>query len=84
MIDKKKDLRHYLRYSTIGLEMGMGVAVGFFIGGWLDRLLGTSPGLLLLFIFFGVAAGFLNLWRSLRSIQDEWRQEDRFRNPPGA
>ena len=81
--DPKNDLKRYLRFSTIGLEMGLSVALGYYIGKWLDTYFGSTPWLLLLFVFFGLSAGFLSLWRSLRAMQDEWRQEDRFQNPPG-
>ncbi|MDH4249177.1 MAG: AtpZ/AtpI family protein [Deltaproteobacteria bacterium] len=83
MSGPKIDLKRYLRYSTIGLEMGLAVGLGFYAGRWLDARLGSTPWLLLLFTFFGFGAGFLNLWRTLRSLQDEWGQEDRVRNHSG-
>ncbi|HAD26704.1 MAG TPA: phosphoribosylaminoimidazolecarboxamide formyltransferase, partial [Alphaproteobacteria bacterium] len=43
-----------IRLST---DLVAAVAVGGFLGWLLDRWLGTSPWLLLLFFFLGVAAG---------------------------
>lgn len=44
-------------------EMLASLVVGVAIGWWLDRLLGTAPWLLLLFVVLGTAAGILNVWR---------------------
>jgi ATP synthase protein I len=41
--------------------MGIAVAIGAGIGYLLDRWLGTSPWLLVVFLLFGVAAGFKGL-----------------------
>jgi len=49
------------RYASLGLEMGLAVAVGWAIGHWLDGYFGTAPWLMLLFVLFGVAAGFKGL-----------------------
>jgi ATP synthase protein I len=55
--------------SSVGLEMGLAVAIGCSIGYWLDRRLGTSPWLLLLFLGFGIAAAFKGLVRAAREAQ---------------
>lgn len=52
--------------STLGIAMVAAVAIGLGMGYWLDRWLGTSPWLTMLFALFGVVAGFLNLFRDLR------------------
>ena len=44
-------------------EFVAAVAVGGFIGWQLDRWLGTSPLLLILFIALGTAAGFWSVYR---------------------
>jgi F0F1-type ATP synthase assembly protein I len=41
--------------------MGVAIAIGLLIGMWLDRLLGTRPWLTIVFLGFGIAAGFKNL-----------------------
>ena len=46
------------RFASLGLEMGVAVAIGAGIGYALDRWLGTAPWLLLVFLLFGIAAGF--------------------------
>ncbi len=66
-----KAFRNLLYYSTLGLEMGLSVAVGVGIGYYLDKWLGTQPWLLILFLFFGIAAGFRNLYRALKRMERE-------------
>jgi ATP synthase protein I len=48
-------------------EMAAALFVGGVLGWGLDRWLGTRPWLLLVFLFFGVAAGFLSAFRTWRS-----------------
>jgi len=55
-------LGHGLRYA---MEIVVGTAVGGVIGWTLDGWLGTRPWLAILFLFLGLAAGFLNLMRAV-------------------
>ena len=47
----------------VGLEMVSALVVAVAIGWGLDRLLGTKPILLAVFVLLGGAAGVLNVWR---------------------
>lgn len=58
-------LRQLARLSTIGVSLVAATAIGLAIGYGLDRWLGTSPWLTLIFTLFGIAAGFLNLFRDV-------------------
>jgi ATP synthase protein I len=49
--------------STVGLSFVLAIVFGAWFGRVLDRWLGTSPWLFLLFFFFGLAAGVLNVYR---------------------
>ncbi len=51
------------------IELVAGLAIGFGIGYGLDTLLGTLPIFLVLFIFFGLAAGVLTMMRSAKEVQ---------------
>jgi len=55
--------------ASVGIEMGLAVVVGWFIGYTLDNWLGTAPYLMLLWLGFGVAAGFRGLWRVAKRAQ---------------
>lgn len=58
-------LRQLARLSTIGIALVAATAIGLAIGYGLDRWLGTSPWLTLIFTLFGIAAGFVNLFRDV-------------------
>ena len=55
----------------MALDLVLGPVFGAGIGWVLDRFLGTSPVLLIVFLCFGVAAGVVNLMRTYRQIMAE-------------
>jgi len=66
--DEPSVLRQLARLSTIGIALVAATAIGLLIGYGLDRWLGTGPWLTMLFTLFGIAAGFLNLFRDVGLI----------------
>jgi ATP synthase protein I len=52
----------------VGIELVVGVVVGGGIGWVLDRWLGTSPLMLIVFFLLGAAAGMLNVFRVAREM----------------
>lgn len=54
--------------STIGLAFVFALVLGFGGGFWLDERLGTTPWLSLLGFALGLAAGVLNVVRTMRSV----------------
>jgi len=63
--------------GTIGLHLVSGIIVGVFVGYMLDRFFKTSPWLTIIFFFFGVAAGFYNMYKDAkRYIEKEEREEE--------
>jgi ATP synthase protein I len=67
--DARKMWAVALRYSALGLEMGVATAIGYGAGWWLDRRLGTKPYLMLVMLLLGIAAGFRSLYRAARRSQ---------------
>ena len=53
------------------IELVAGLGIGFGIGYGLDALLGTSPFLMIIFVFLGFAAGILTMMRSAKEVQAE-------------
>ena len=53
----------------LGIELVAGVAVGGFIGWALDRLFGTAPFLMVVFLGLGAAAGIMNVVRTAKRMQ---------------
>jgi ATP synthase protein I len=57
--------------SSIGFALVIATVIGLVGGYYADRLLGTSPWLLLLGLALGIAAGFVNLFRSVTRADRE-------------
>jgi len=58
--------------SIVGIQFPVAIAIGFFWGRWLDRWLGTEPWMTGIFSFFGIAAGFVNLFRiTMKATREE-------------
>lgn len=49
--------------STVGLAFVLALVLGFWFGSLLDRWIGTKPIFTMVFFFFGLAAGILNVYR---------------------
>jgi ATP synthase protein I len=58
------DMSGFARGMRLSAELVGGVVVGFILGWVLDRLLGTSPWGLIVFLLLGFTAGVLNVMRS--------------------
>ena len=65
----KKMLKLLARFGTVGLEMGLSVAVGAAMGIYLDKWLGTKPWLSIIFLFFGIAAAFKRLFDVAKKVR---------------
>lgn len=69
--ETKKYLRQLAMASTLGFQVALAIFIGLAIGVWLDSWLGTFPWLALVFMVFGVVAGFLNYYRFARDCQKD-------------
>ena len=69
-------------YSTMGLELGLSVVVGFLIGSWLDEWLDTKPWFLLVFGLSGIIAGYRSIFRLVKKVQAESKQQQD--SPPSS
>ena len=75
--DVKKMWRNALRYSAVGMEMGIAVGIGYGVGSWLDEKFGTKPYLMMLMLLFGIAAGFKGIIDAARrSVRDAAKEEE--------
>jgi F0F1-type ATP synthase assembly protein I len=63
--------RESVSLGTLGLTFAFSVLVGFGIGYGLDRLLHTSPFLMIAFILLGLASGIVNLVRAARVLSSQ-------------
>ncbi|MBV8756406.1 MAG: AtpZ/AtpI family protein [Deltaproteobacteria bacterium] len=63
---KSKQGYHALSASSVGLELGLSVGIGLLLGWWLDQHLHTAPWLMLLWLLFGLVAGFRGVIRAVK------------------
>ncbi len=60
--------------SAVGIGFVLAVMMGFGAGYLLDRWLGTSPIFVIVFFFLGLAAGIVNVVRTVNAVtRDEKR-----------
>ena len=70
--DNKKDvIRSLISYSSLGLEMGLSVAIGIGMGYFLDRYFKTYPYMTIIFMIFGIIAAFKTIFVLLKKIGKE-------------
>ncbi len=62
-------LKKPLMYINVGLEFGFAIAIGIFIGYFLDGKFGTKPYLTFIFFLLGVAAAIKNLITNLKILE---------------
>ena len=55
--------RSILNLMTVGTTLVACIVVGYLLGSFLDRKLGTSPWLVVAGVLLGTAAGFVGLFR---------------------
>jgi ATP synthase protein I len=55
--------------AQVGLTLVVATVIGLGAGYLLDRWLGTLPWITLVGLGFGIAAGFLNLFRAVKKLQ---------------
>ena len=54
------------RLSSIGIEMGVAVFIGWLMGHYLDKWLHTDPWCMIVFALLGIAAGFKGMVSAAR------------------
>lgn len=79
MAFNKKKIRQFQflgSASIIGIHLVSGVIVGLVAGYYLDKYFGTRPWLTLLFLIFGIIAGYRNMFRELQLMQKKEAELD--------
>ena len=73
--DQRKWVRSAAMAGQVGATLVAATFVGWYVGQWPDRRLSTEPWLTMLFSLFGIAAGFIEMFRVVLRISRE--EEDR-------
>lgn len=71
-----KGLKSYGRYGAVGLELLASIAVGYYIGHWLDGKFGTRWIAFVGFLL-GCYAGFRTLFRTAKQMQRDIEREEK-------
>lgn len=56
--------------SSVGVVLAVSVAIGVYVGNWLDHRWGTEPWLTVVGLLLGSAAGFMELWRVIQETSN--------------
>jgi ATP synthase protein I len=59
--------------ASIGMTMVLATVIGLVGGYYADRWLGTFPILMLVGLVFGIAAGFVSLFRTVKDAERDMR-----------
>lgn len=59
--ETRRTFKELAYYSSLGLSVAFAIFIGLGIGVVLDRKFDTSPWFTLIFLVFGIAAGFRNI-----------------------
>jgi ATP synthase protein I len=62
---KARSAYNALNASSVGLELGLSVAIGLLAGYYLDKYLHTAPWMLLSWMLIGLIAGFRGVFRAI-------------------
>ena len=62
--------------ASIGMTLVLCTVIGLSAGYWGDRWLGTSPWLMLGGLLLGIVAGFVNLFRSVKTAERQMNKSD--------
>jgi F0F1-type ATP synthase assembly protein I len=78
----KTPWKQYGRYGSLGIELILSMAVGYYVGRWIDTKLATTPWIALLGFLVGVYAGFRQIFRVAKRMTAEAEREDEKNREP--
>ncbi len=73
--EQSKQLKEAARHSTIGLEIGLSIALGVLGGRWLDGKFDTTPWLTILGFGFGIAAAIRSVYATIQRARAATREQ---------
>jgi ATP synthase protein I len=59
--ETRRAFKELAYFSSLGISVALAIFIGLGIGVWLDRKFDTSPWLTLIFLGFGIIAGYRNI-----------------------
>lgn len=76
MVGSMKGMKAFGKYGSLGLELLLSIAVGYYGGGWLDKRFGTHWIAFVGFLL-GCYAGFRAMFRAAKAMQRDIENEER-------
>ncbi len=74
--DKRASFQQLSSLIGIGMVFPISIVIGYGIGFYLDRWLGTSY-LKIVFLLFGIASGFVSFFRSISAAEREEKRQQK-------
>ena len=71
----RQQLKETAGAGALGIEMGLAVALGYFLGHWLDGIFESAPYLTYFGLLIGIAAGFKGIYRVARTYTTNLKNE---------
>ena len=76
--EKKSLLKSLGMISTMGISFAVAIAIGVYLGLKIDAWFGTKPWFFFIFLFFGIAAGFRNIFiLAGKELRDDGADKDK-------
>jgi len=72
----KKLIKQVFHLSSIGFSLVFAIVIGLVVGIFLDRKFDTAPWLTLLFLTFGIIAGFRNIFYIFKKYGLDYEDRD--------
>jgi F0F1-type ATP synthase assembly protein I len=60
--EKKRLIKTLGMISSMGISVVVAIVIGVYVGQQLDKWFGTAPWFFFIFLFFGIVAGFRNIY----------------------
>ena len=75
--ERRQLMRSLTFLSSIGISMVAASFIGLFIGYYLDKWLGTSPWMTLVWLGIGIASGFRNIFiLTRRALREQYQDQE--------
>lgn len=75
--ENRKIFEQLTLVSQLGLTMAGSIGLGFVIGFYLDKWVGTRGIFLTLFILLGIGGGGYTVYRQIRELEDSESEEEK-------
>ena len=76
---RKDNISLFIRYGSVGLEMGLCVVIGITAGYYIDKFFHTSPCFTIIFWLFGIAAAAKSMIAIIKNLEKNDEEQNNSR-----